>query len=171
MDHRSQVHDRSLNYHISGPAQTRPPNFLEALRNDAFKDSLISFLVESWSDDCLANVIDNKIIYVPHREKCYLFRSSNDGVYREEIGALCSSHDEAETRMFFHFHSIRDNSNVVIRSNDADVLVIAIGQEPILKSNIWIEVGFYSNNSLEYIHVNHIVSVLGVTRITCLHWM
>ena len=57
---------------------------------------------------------------------------------------------------------MRENSNVVIRSNDADVLVIAIGQEPILKNNIWIEVGFFSNNSLEYIHVNHIVSVLGL---------
>ena len=26
-DHRSQVNDRSSNYHTSGPAQTRPPNY------------------------------------------------------------------------------------------------------------------------------------------------
>ena len=42
-DQRSKANDRSLNDQISGPAQTRPPKFNDALRNDAFKDSLIAF--------------------------------------------------------------------------------------------------------------------------------
>ena len=49
------------------------------------------------------------------------------------------------------------NSNVVIRSNDADVLVIAIGQAPV-SSDVWIEHGFISDSSLAYVHVNSIIN-------------
>ena len=63
-DQRSKANDRSLNYQISGPAQTRPPKFKDAFRNDAFKDSLIVFLANSWNDNSFVNIINDKLIYV-----------------------------------------------------------------------------------------------------------
>ena len=51
---------------------------------------------------------------------------------------------------------------MVIRSNDADVLVIALGQASVLKSNLWIEQGLSGDNSLEYVHVNHIIDHFGL---------
>ena len=133
-----------LNYQISGPLQTRPPKFKDALRNDQFKDSLIQFLVNSWEDDSFADIISYKLIYVTYREKCFCFSSSEGNVYKNEVVSLCSSHEEDDSRVFFHLHSMSDESNVVIRSNDADVLVIAIGQARVLKCDVWIEHGFTS---------------------------
>lgn len=40
---RAQDVNRHEQYHISRPKQTRPTNFIKALRNDAFKDSLVNF--------------------------------------------------------------------------------------------------------------------------------
>ena len=53
-----------------------------------------------------------------------------------------------------------DNSNVVIRSNDV-LDVLDIGQA-FLKSDVWIEQGFISDNSLAYVHVNSIIIFLGM---------
>ena len=161
-DQRSKANDRSLNYQISGPLQTRPPKFKDALRNDQFKDSLIQFLVNSWEDDSFADIISYKLIYVTYREKCFCFSSSEGNVYKNEVVSLCSSHEEADSQIFFHLHSMSDESNVVIRSNDADVLVIAIGQARVLKSDVWIEHGFTSDNSLAYVHVNSVINFLGM---------
>ena len=160
-DQRSKANDRSLNYQISGPAQTGPSKFKDALRNDAFKDSLIAFLVNSWKDNFFADIISDKLIYVTYREKCFCFSSSEGNVYKNEVDSPNSSHKEADSRIFFHLHSMSDNSNVVIRSNDADVLVIVIGQA-FLKSDVWIEHGFISDNSLAYVHVNSIINFLGM---------
>ena len=149
-DQRSKANDRSLNYQISGPAQTRPPKF---------KDALIAFLVNSWKDNSFVNIISDKSIYVTYREKCFCFSASEGNVYKNEVDFLHSSHEEADSRIFFHLHSMSDNSNVVIRSNDADVLVIAIGQAFLIR-DVWIEHGFISDNSLAYVHVNSIINFL-----------
>ena len=161
-DQRSKANDRSVNYQISGHAQTRPPKYKDALRNDAFNASLIAFLVNSWKDNSFADIISDKLIYVTYCEKCFCFSSSEGNVYKNEVDSLHSSHEEAVSRIFFHLHSMSDNSNVVvIRSNDADVLVIAIGQA-FLKSGVWIEHGFIPDNSLAYVHVNSIINFLGM---------
>ena len=89
------------------------------------------------------------------------FTSSEGNVYKNEVDSLHSSHEVADSRIFFHLHSMSDNSNVVIRSNDADVLVIAI-EQAFLKSDVWIVHGFISDNSLAYVHVNSIINFLGM---------
>ena len=101
------------------------------------------------------------MIYVTYREKCFCFSSSERNVYKNEVDSLHSSHEEADSRLFFHLHSMYDNSNVVIRSNDADILVIAIGQA-FLKSDVWIEHRFISDTLLAYVHVNSIINFLGM---------
>jgi hypothetical protein len=46
----------STAYRITGPAQKRPSNWIQALRNANFKESLIEFLVNSWEDDQPTNL-------------------------------------------------------------------------------------------------------------------
>ena len=44
-DARAGASDRSKTFEIYGPSQKRPQNFIAALRNGSFKESLIRFLV------------------------------------------------------------------------------------------------------------------------------
>ena len=162
-DQRAQSNDRTVNYQILGPEQKRPSNFRDTLRNDAFKDALIGFLVNSWEDDCFASVIGEKLKHITHREQCFLFTSSGEKVLKEEVQALRSTHEEADCRMFLHLHSLPENQNVVIRSNDADVLIIALGLASVMDKDLWIEHGFATDNSLQYIHINQIINEYGIT--------
>ena len=52
--------------------------------------------------------------------------------------------------MIFHVTSIEENSNVVIRTADTDVLIIALGSITQIPRyiNLWLEVGLYSKNTL-----------------------
>ena len=114
--------------------------------------------MKSWNDDSFADMIGEKIIHVTHHEECFRFPSLDGKVFKEEVVSLRSSHEEADCRMFFHLYSLpEENQNVVIHSNDADVLIIALGQAALLKSDVWIEQGLSSDNSLMYVHVNHLI--------------
>ena len=118
-DQRAAACDRTLNFQIMGAEQRRPADFRQTLRNDAFKDSLIGFLVKSWMDDSVAHIISNKTIHITHRHQCFRFMAIEGKVIQEEIPSLTSSHEEADCRMFFHLDSLPgSNNNVVIRSND-----------------------------------------------------
>ena len=65
--------------------------------------------------------------------------------------------------MIFHVTSIEENSNVVIRTADTDVLItalVSITQIPTY-INLWLEVGLYSKNTLRYINVNKLYGKIG----------
>ena len=83
----------------------------------------------------------------------------------EEEEELHSSHEEADSRMFFHLDHISGPSNVVIRTDDTDCLVIALGCTHLFdqKVNIWLEVGVQSKNNLRYININKIYNQLWET--------
>ena len=65
--------------------------------------------------------------------------------------------------MFHHINSIVTPANVVIRARDSDLLVNALGIFHNLPKdlNLWLEVGSYKNNTLEYINMNQLYAALG----------
>ena len=65
--------------------------------------------------------------------------------------------------MIYHLTILEENSKVIIRTSDTDVLVIALGcLEHIPESiNLWLEVGLYAKNSLRYIDVRKLFNKLG----------
>ena len=65
--------------------------------------------------------------------------------------------------MIYHLTILEENSKVIIRTSDKDVLVIAFGcLENIPKSvNLWLEVGLYAKNSLRFIDVRKLFNKLG----------
>ena len=142
---------------------TVPTNFHSALRNSNFKESLVSFLVEYWKSDDVSHLYEDKTIYVTEGERCFSFRNVDGHTVRHEENDLTNYFEEADHRMFYHIHSIVTPANVVIRARDSDLLVIALGIFHNLPNdlNLWLEVGIYTNNTLEYINVNQLYAVLG----------
>ena len=141
-DSRAGSENRSMSYSIGGPGQKRPRDFLKALRNDGFKDSLVNYLVESWQDESNAQIIGEKQIYVTCKDKCYLFQVINGSVSRTEDETLRSHHEEADSRMFFHLAKISSlgeqetAKNIVLRLSDTDVAIVGLGNLHLLPENV-----------------------------------
>ena len=162
-DERSKNVSRDSSYQITGPGQHTPSNWLEALRSDNFKVSLNKFLVDIWENDCFGGILKEKKLYATDGNVCYLVELSNGKMVRMIQPRLYSTHEEADPKMIFHVTSIEENSNVVIRTADTDVLLTALGcisQIPPY-TNLWLEVGLYSKNTLRYINVNKLYGKIG----------
>ena len=163
-DKRCEEVDRNAMYEITGPTQKRPVNFKKALRNNLFKQSLVKFLVISWEDDTLAEVLKHKEVFVNCEDTCYSFKASDGKMSKTEELHLHSTHEEAGSKMIFHLHSLPASSNVVIRTVDTDVLIILLGNMEKLddvNKNVWLEVGLFTMNTLRYIDVRAIYNKLG----------
>ena len=63
---------------------------------------------------------------------------------------LYSTHKEPDSKMICHVTSIEENSNIIIRKADTDVLIIALGSFSQIPPyiNLWLEVGWYSKNTV-----------------------
>ncbi|KAG1689652.1 Protein disulfide-isomerase TMX3 [Nymphon striatum] len=88
----------------------------------------------------------------------------------EEVVELYCTHEEADTRMFFHLTHVQSPSNVVIRTTDTDCLIIELGNKHFYNSEIkiWLEVGVQSNNTQRFIDVNGLHRKLGEKYCKCL---
>ncbi|KAK9886267.1 hypothetical protein WA026_015778 [Henosepilachna vigintioctopunctata] len=64
-------------FRISGPQQVRPSDFAKELKNIKFKDALVKFIINNWSEQDMAHIIANKIININH-DMCYEY-SLKDG--------------------------------------------------------------------------------------------
>ena len=117
-------------YQINGSEQKRPTNWHDALKNPNFKIALNQYLVKAWNDNSLAEIFGEKVIYANCGDVCYKYSVDGDTVICQEEPRLFSTHEEADSRMFFHVafssrnRSIDDPHNIVVRTNDTDCLVI-----------------------------------------------
>ena len=67
-----------------------------------------------------------------------------------------SSHEEADI-MFFHLNHALLGSTVVMRTDDANSLVIALGYKHFFNTlEIWLGAGVQGKNNLRFINVNSI---------------
>ena len=85
----------------------------------------MKFLVTSWEDKSNADIFKGKQIYSTYDDKCYLFKVIDGEVVKKEDRSLSSSHEEADSRMLFHCKNLQGSKNVVVRTNDSDVLIIS----------------------------------------------
>ena len=171
----SERNDRAsvnTSFQVTGSSQKRPSNWLEVMENTSFKISLNKFLVEYWNDNSLVDLIGEKILYVNFGDTYYKYQVVSNRVVRSDEARLYSNHEEIDSRMFFHVsclaenHSSTSDVNVVVRSTDADNLMIAIGcfqklQEKYQKRRLWLEMGVETKNTVRYVSVNQIYSSLG----------
>ena len=113
-------------YKISGSSQKRQTDWTVALKNSRFKESLIEFFVNSWKDDSLAPFFNGRVLYTNSKDTRYKFEPQDDKIFCTEQVIYCN-HEEAASQMFYHLSLPATSSNVEMRTNDTDSLVIPIG--------------------------------------------
>ena len=149
-------------FKITGGNQKRPANWMSALRNAGFKESLVKYLVASWADDCNVKHLGTKTLYANDGDTCYKYVVEGNSVVKSEESRYSNDHEEADARMFFHVHKITGQKNIVIRTNDTDCLVIGLGsQSNFCNHKVWIDAGLVSNNTRRYIDMTKLAANLG----------
>ena len=118
---------------------------------------MLEYLVRYWANDHLHSFIGQKKLYVTCKNvTCHLFTYNDNCVHTTKCANLYSTHQEADSKMLFHVASIPSPANIVIRSVDTDVLVIALTclstVDP--RKKVWMETGLESKSSLRYININ-----------------
>ena len=110
---------------------------------DSFKTSFAEFLVSYWENDEFSPFFENKQLFVNCEDKCFKFFAERNCVVTAEIEELFSTHEEADSRMLFHVYYIPAPSEIVIRTVDTDVLIIALGVMDQLNPRkvLWLEAG------------------------------
>ena len=114
-------------YKRTRPEQKRPSNWLSALRDDGFKEELVELLTSYWKNDCLAAVYGNKTLIANCGDTCYSYFVNNEKVRTAELMDMFSTHEEADSRMMYDVAKLAPPANVVVRTVDTDVLIIALG--------------------------------------------
>ena len=155
-------------YCIKGPGQKRPSNWQGTFKNTSFKKTLIAFLTNIWKEDTFATVLRDKVLYANLDNICFVYCVLSGSMIVEEVEHLYSSHEEADSHMFFHAHQCEVPSKIVIRTDDTDCLVIALGCKHNLdpRVSIWLEIGKKSRNDQRYININQLHQHLGA-KICC----
>ena len=85
-------------------------------------------------------------------------KTEDEKVKKVEETSLKCSHEEMDSRMLFHAKFINAPNTLVIRTVDADILVISLCNMPKLFQGLkaWLEVCLPSNNILWYMNMNKI---------------
>ena len=150
-------------YAITGPKQKRPINWQEALKNWHFKDSMIKFLVDYWQSDEFETIIGNKLLFINYGNICYGFSVIQGKVVRRIVHELCNYHEEADSRMVFHIIHLPRPNNVVVTTQDTDIMVILLGCMDELGQGLKIslDLGINSNNSRRFLSINQLANNLG----------
>lgn len=96
-----------MTYRISGAGQK------------SFTNSLIEFFQKVWRDDYFSKILRNKVLFLNNDDTSWRYESIGNGcVLTEEVNYLSCSHEECDTRMFYHESSIQSRNNVALRTDD-----------------------------------------------------
>ena len=121
-------------------------------------------MIEAWKDDSCARTLKNKTVYANYNNYCYKYRAENGVTVSTDEDQFFSSHKEADNRMFFYLNHALPGNTVVMRTDDTNSLVIALGYKHFFNTlEIWLEAGVQGKNNLRFINVNSIYSELGET--------
>ena len=152
----------STTYKISGPSQKRSTDWTVALKNSSFKESLIEFFIKSWKDNSLAPFFNGKVLITNSKDTCYKFEPQDDKVFCTEQENYCN-HEEADSRMFYHVSLVAAPGKVIMRTNDTDALVIAMGCKQFYENSLklWFEFGTQSKNTIRYISIDQACEKFG----------
>ena len=130
-----------LSVKIYGRQQKIPcqwKNFLTVGKN---KEEIMEFLFDTCreSDALTLRGIE---LFTMHKEQCLSLSESQGGIICSKVDALKSNHKEADTSMLCHaLHASTNYPNVIIKSPDTDVFLIALNASSIIPSNMYFETG------------------------------
>ena len=153
-------------YFITGASQNRPLDMKKALKSESFKKQLPSFLMKEWENDCYAEIIKEKRIYVSHLDVCKMYFTEFGKMYTEKIEELCSDHDEADTKICLHavYEALNSSNlcgNIVIHLSDTDVAIIMLYHISKFDGSIFMKTGCVTKNSIRYINLTAVAASIG----------
>lgn len=77
----------------------------------------------------------NRKIYLNFRN-CQSYQVANEEVQSSVVEDFCcSSYEEADTKIIYHACNFTEQSTVVIRASDTDILIIMIGNMAQMKNS------------------------------------
>ena len=103
-----------------------------------------------WENDELFPFFKNKQLFVNCKDRCLKFFAQGNCNVKAEVEELFSTHKEADSRMLLHINYLPAPSDIVIRTVNTDVLIIALGAMDQLdpKKVLWLEAGIQGKNTL-----------------------
>lgn len=63
-EHRLRENVESMDFRIAGLRQVRPSDFAKELKNIRFKEALVKFSINHWSEQEMARIIGDKTINI-----------------------------------------------------------------------------------------------------------
>ena len=115
----------SQSFVITGPDQAQRQSGKDLLNNVSFKDEFAKFILEEWKKVHYGRNIGTKTLYISHGGQCRELRNDGGILQSREPHNLEGRHEEADTSIAFHIRSI-GSGNVLVRSNDTNVVVILL---------------------------------------------
>ena len=95
---------------VKGPFSKVPRDLEKFLPNEENRRRLCSFLLEEWKKGKYALNLQGKHLILLMRESISLKCIDGNNVATEEVEKLCSSHEEADTRIILHCNDVAANS-------------------------------------------------------------
>ena len=118
---------------LKGSETCIPLNWKQFLLNDDNKKQLIQFVLKEWSSPKYAKKLEHRRIFFAAEHECFLLTSSDGKTTSKTIvSELCSSQEEADTRLLLHVHHANmewENGglqNIIVRSPDTDVFLLLL---------------------------------------------
>ncbi|XP_066924012.1 uncharacterized protein [Clytia hemisphaerica] len=113
-------------YKIINSTQPVPRQWKKFLSRGENKEELLSFLRKHWST-FYPTAFKSKTVLITDGSKCFSMVPGIEKLDVQQVNELSSDHEEADSRMLLHYHHAKSSaSNIVIRSPDTDVFIIAI---------------------------------------------
>ena len=136
-------------YEITGPEQKRPNSFQDTLHKNYFKKALVKFVTSTWGEEKYVTILQNKELRVTCEDICFLYREEKGKMTKTEDTLLWCNQKEADTKMLFHGGYLVAPNNVVVRTADTDVLIIALAnmEKRPAAINVWLKLGLHTNNT------------------------
>ena len=108
--------------------------FLSAGEN---KEELMKFIFYAWQR-LNPRLLRNVEVFLAHESQCHHLTASNEGIVCTEVEELRCDHEEADARMIVHAkHASNTYANVIIKSPDTDVFMIAVNTSLNIQANLF----------------------------------
>ena len=119
--------------------------------NGSNKTNLLNFLVRVWSaNPAYAQKIKDHTLFVTHGDDCTTLVASEGTVTASTVLELCSTQEEADTRMLLHASHASQNGHqrIAIKSSDTDVEVLACHYQAVIPAEIMLISGTTSRSRI-----------------------
>ena len=78
----------------------------KALDSSSFKESFLWFLSTEWQRQEYGAILGQRQIYLALDHKCFRYTVRSGVIVREQVLALNSEHEEADTLIIYHLHKL-----------------------------------------------------------------